>query len=90
MQLDGISIVTWGIEGLETPPAWIKMSDKITDGLSFRVEPTEKDEGQYTVIVELIDDNTEPLSNLFSFDLFVINLSKLDFLNKNVTVKRER
>ena len=90
MQLDGISIVKWGIEGLETPPTWIEMSQNFTNGLSFKVEPTEQDEGQYTVIVELIDDNEEPLSNEFSFDLFVINPDKLDFLKKNVTVQKEQ
>ena len=40
-QLDQISIVTWGVAGLETPPAWIKLSQNFTNGLSFDVEPTD-------------------------------------------------
>ena len=72
-------MLDWGIEGLDIWP-WIKLNLDFTKGMFFEVNPTDKEAGAYKVYVDMIDDNREPQSSRFEFDLFVIDSSQLNFL----------
>ena len=90
MELDPFEIFSWGIKGLEIPPAWIKLNKDFSESLQFKTEPSKVDEGRYVVFVDFQDLNEDPKNSTFTFELLVINPEKLDFLNKNETKKKEK
>lgn len=83
MQLDNVAITDWGIEGMKTPPAWIKLNEEFSDGLVVVLDPKVTNIGIYIVFIDLIDDNEKPMSSRFNFEIQIIDTSNLDFLKKN-------
>ena len=46
----------------------------------FEINPTDANAGTYTVYVDLVDNNNlDPMSSRYEFDLQVIDSSKLNF-----------
>ena len=88
MQLDGIFVTDWGFEGQKVP-SWIKLNEDFADGMYFEINPANEDEGIYKIYVDLIDDNLQPLSSRFEFELQIIDSSRLNFLQKTETKQRQ-
>ena len=72
MQLDKVSIVDWGFEGVKTPK-WAQLNPNIEAGLFFKLNPAYEDAGSYSIYVNLVDDNSPPLSSKYEFELLVID-----------------
>lgn len=89
MQLDGIFVNDWGFEGQKVP-SWIKLNEDFTEGMYFEINPANEDEGIYKIFVDLIDDNFQPLSSRFEFELQIIDSSKLNFWQKTDTEERQQ
>lgn len=56
----------------------------------FTAYPSVKDEGEYSIYVKFTDDNKEPMSNEFSFLLYVSDPNKLIFLQKEKIVEKKK
>lgn len=45
----------------------------------FEINPADTNAGTYRVYVDLVDDNRDPMSSRYEFDLQVIDSSMLNF-----------